>query len=40
MIKLAASTSGSRVAQLLVKQGDLVKKGQVIAVLDSRDRLR
>jgi HlyD family secretion protein len=40
VIKLAASTSGSRVAQLLVKQGDLVKKGQVIAVLDSRDRLQ
>ena len=40
VIKIAASTSGSRVAQLLVKQGDLVKKGQVIAVLDSRDRLQ
>jgi HlyD family secretion protein len=40
VIKIAASTSGSRVAQLLVKQGDLVKKGQVIAVLDSLDRLQ
>lgn len=40
VIKIAASSSGSRVAQLLVKQGDLVKKGQVIAVLDSRDRLQ
>ncbi len=40
VIKLAASTSGSRVAQLLVKQGDLVKKGEIIAVLDSRDRLQ
>ena len=40
VIKIAASTSGSRVAQLLVKQGELVKKGQVIAVLDSRDRLQ
>jgi HlyD family secretion protein len=40
VIKLAASTSGSRVAQLLVKNGDLVKKGQIIAVLDSRDRLQ
>ncbi|MFM7573590.1 MAG: ABC exporter membrane fusion protein [Snowella sp.] len=40
VIKIAASTSGSRVAQLLVKQGDLVKKGQVIAILDSRDRLQ
>ena len=40
VIKLAASTSGNRVAQLLVKQGDLIKKGQIIAVLDSRDRLQ
>ena len=40
VIKIAASTSGSRVDQLLVKQGDLVKKEQVIAVLDSRDRLQ
>jgi len=40
VIKIAASTSGSRVAQLLVRQGDLVKRGQVIAVLDSRDRLQ
>jgi len=40
VIKIAASTSGSRVAQLLIKQGDLVIKGQIIAVLDSRDRLQ
>ncbi len=40
VIKIAASTSGSRVAQLLVKQGDVVKKGQVIAILDTRDRLQ
>ncbi len=43
VIKLSApSTSGgaSRVEQLLVKQGDAVKAGQVIAILDSRDRLR
>jgi len=43
VIKLAApssSTGGnSRVEKLLVKQGDRVKAGQVIAVLDSRDRL-
>jgi HlyD family secretion protein len=38
----APSSSGgtSRVEKLLVKQGDAVKAGQVIAVLDSYDRLR
>jgi HlyD family secretion protein len=42
VIKLSAPTSnnGNRVDQLLVKEGDQVKKGQVIAVLDSRDRLQ
>jgi HlyD family secretion protein len=37
----ARSISGqpSLVSQLLVKQGDLVKRGQVLAVLDSRDQL-
>lgn len=41
-IKLSASTSfeGVRVEQLLVKQGDLVKAGQAIAILDNRDRLQ
>ncbi|HEY9834434.1 MAG TPA: ABC exporter membrane fusion protein [Stenomitos sp.] len=41
VIQLSAPTSveGSRVAQLLVKQGDKVKVGQVVAILDSRDRL-
>ncbi|QLE54100.1 ABC exporter membrane fusion protein [Nostoc sp. TCL26-01] len=41
VIKLSATTSseGSRVEQLLVKEGDRVKPGQLIAVLDSRDRL-
>lgn len=39
--QLSAPTSaeGSRVAQLLVKQGDKVTAGQVVAILDSRDRL-
>ncbi|AFY45905.1 ABC exporter membrane fusion protein, DevB family [Nostoc sp. PCC 7107] len=41
IIKLSAPTAnnGNRVDQLLVKQGDRVKIGQVIAILDSRDRL-
>ena len=41
VIQLSAPTSaeGSRVAQLLVKQGDKVRSGQVVAILDSRDRL-
>lgn len=43
VIKLAApsssSSGNSRVEKLLVKQGDTVKAGQVVAILDSRDRL-
>ncbi len=31
---------GDRVAEILVKQGDKVKKNQVVAILDSRDRLK
>ncbi len=42
VIKLSAAMSaqGSRVEQLLVKEGDRVQKGQVIAILDGRDRLQ
>ncbi|WP_413171660.1 ABC exporter membrane fusion protein [Anabaena azotica] len=42
VIKLSAPTSsqGSRVEQLLVKEGDQVKAGQVIAILDNRPRLQ
>ncbi|WP_225913766.1 ABC exporter membrane fusion protein [Leptolyngbya ohadii] len=43
VIKLSAPSPGgstSRVEQLLVKQGEVVKAGQIIAVLDSRDRLQ
>ena len=42
VIKLSAPTSneGNRVEQLLVKEGDRVRFGQVIAVMDSRDRLQ
>lgn len=41
-IKLSApaSANGSRVEQLLVKEGDVVKAGQIVAILDSRDRLQ
>jgi ABC exporter DevB family membrane fusion protein len=35
-----AFMEGARVDQLLVKRGDKVKAGQVIAILDSRDRLQ
>ncbi|MDJ0674669.1 MAG: ABC exporter membrane fusion protein [Calothrix sp. MO_167.B42] len=42
VIKLSApvSAEGSRVDQLLVKEGDQVKTGQVVAILDSRDRFQ
>ncbi|MEA5581984.1 biotin/lipoyl-binding protein [Nodularia harveyana UHCC-0300] len=41
VIKLSApaSSQGSRVEKLLVKEGDQVKTGQAIAILDNRDRL-
>lgn len=41
VIHLSASTlvEGSRVAQLFVKQGDRVRSGQIIAILDSDGRL-
>ncbi|NET55561.1 MAG: ABC exporter membrane fusion protein [Symploca sp. SIO2E6] len=42
VIYLTAPTSGqeSRIEQLLVQEGDAVQAGQVIAILDSRDRLQ
>lgn len=42
VINLSAPTfqEGARVEQLLVKQGNKVKAGQVVAILDSRDRLQ
>ncbi|WP_013334434.1 ABC exporter membrane fusion protein [Gloeothece verrucosa] len=42
VIKLSAPAlmEGTRVDQLLVKRGDLVKKGQVIAILDNYARLQ
>ena len=41
IVKLSApvSNEGSRVEKLLVKEGDSIKAGQEIAILDSRDRL-
>ncbi|WP_019498512.1 biotin/lipoyl-binding protein [Pseudanabaena sp. PCC 6802] len=35
-----AALDGDRVTEILVKQSDRVKKGQVVAILDSRDRLQ
>ncbi|MGL5805160.1 MAG: biotin/lipoyl-binding protein, partial [Xenococcaceae cyanobacterium] len=42
VIKLSAplALDNDRVAKLLVTEGDRVKAGQVIAILDSRDRLQ
>lgn len=42
VIRLSAplALDGDRIAELLVQQGDTVEADQVIAVLDSRDRLR
>lgn len=40
VIEIAPTTNGSRVARLLVKEGDTVKKGQIIAILDNHDRLQ
>lgn len=43
VIRLSAPSSGgstSRVEQLLVQQGEAIKAGQIIAVLDSYDRLQ
>ncbi|OUL22355.1 HlyD family secretion protein [Nostoc sp. T09] len=42
VIKLSAplALDGDRIAQILVQEGDRTKAGQVIAILDSRDRLQ
>lgn len=42
VIQLSAptSTNGNRVDQVLVQEGNRVKAGQIIAILDSRDRLQ
>ncbi len=38
-ISVSSSSEGNRIEELLVQEGEEVKKGQVIAILDSRDRL-
>ena len=42
VIRLSAPVNldGDRISEILVKQGDKVKKNQVVAILDSRDRLQ
>ncbi|MGB3655950.1 MAG: ABC exporter membrane fusion protein [Rivularia sp. (in: cyanobacteria)] len=42
IVKVSAPTSSqeSRVEQLLVKEGDKIKSGQIIAILDNKDRLQ
>jgi len=42
VIKISASAfmEGTRVAKLLVKQGDNLKNGQIIAILDNHERLQ
>ncbi|MBD0263928.1 MAG: biotin/lipoyl-binding protein, partial [Tolypothrix sp. Co-bin9] len=42
VIKLSAplALDGDRIAKILVSEGDTVKAGQVVAILDSRDRLQ
>ncbi len=37
-VSAPSSTQGDRVEELLVKEGDRVAQGQIIAILDSRDR--
>ena len=37
-ISVSSSADGNRIEELLVKEGDKIKPGQIVAVLDSRDR--
>jgi HlyD family secretion protein len=39
-LKASTATQESRIAELLVKEGDRVEAGEIIAILDSRDRLQ
>ncbi len=38
-LSVSSGTEGNRIEELLVQEGDEIKRGDVIAVLDSRDRL-
>ena len=38
-VSVSSAAQGNQVAELAVKQGDIVRRGDVIAILDSRDRL-
>ena len=38
-ISVSSDAQGNRIDELLVKEGDEIEKGELIAVLDSRDRL-
>lgn len=38
-LSVSSGAEGNRIEELLVKEGDEIKRGDVIAVLDSRDRL-
>jgi HlyD family secretion protein len=40
LLSAPAFLEGSRIDRLLVRQGDLIRKGQTVAVLDNRDRLQ
>ncbi|MDJ0601350.1 MAG: ABC exporter membrane fusion protein [Crocosphaera sp.] len=39
-ISVSSSAEGNRIEELLIKEGDELQKGQTIAILDSRDRLK
>lgn len=39
-ISVSSAAEGNRIEELLVKEADKIEKGQTIAVLDSRDRLK
>lgn len=38
-VSVSSSAEGNRIEELLVRQGDTIERGDVIAILDSRDRL-
>ena len=39
-ISVSSAAEGNRIEELLVKEGDEISKGETIAILDSRDRLK